>query len=76
MQERDKDQDNEAQEQDHHETVLKNLEQRSWTDRFVIGDQVDLQGMTFEVVKLKQLRGELTLKKVETVRKGMSSSKK
>jgi len=75
MQENKEHQDQD-QEQNHHDTVLKNLEQRSWTDRFVIGDQVDIQGYTFEVVKLKQLRGELTLKKVEAVRKGMSSSTK
>ena len=75
MQEQNKDQGKDL-EQEHHDQVLKNLEQRMWTDRFEIGDYVDLQGYTFQVAKLKQLRGELVLQLIGPVeRKGMSSPK-
>lgn len=78
MQEQDQDQAKPKDpEQQRHDQVLKNLEQRAWTDRFVIGDFVDIQGYSFKISKLKQLRGELTLQLVgPVVRKGMSSPDK
>lgn len=40
----------------------QDIADRKWSDPFAVGDLVEVKGVTMEITRIKQLRGELVLK--------------